>query len=222
MTKTEMLTEVRARLGETSGYDTGAPDPGDFWKDSEINRRLDEALARFANEEEWDWLVTHFSAGSPLIQTNDTIVLQDDVNINRSFSLVLAPPSGRPVLPRRVTPFEGPHLTAFHSGTTGRPQWYYILDNTVETGPNPKVRVAPAADAEYIATYQYIRRPTWQGGAGEPDIPEDYHTAIVAKATALCWLKEWNPAGREKWEEQTQEYTAILEQARADQMKGSF
>lgn len=218
-----MLTEVRARLGESSGYDTSVSDPGDFWKDSHVKRALNEGLRRFSREEKWPWLYT-IQKNIPINAGQTDTELIDDVDFNRHFNMVLTKngdTTGRLYLPKRVTPPNGIRLQAEFYNKKDTPRWYYMAKTQTNTYGDGDVAVAqvityvPTPDVAYTAQFHFLREPAELGGnTDEPDLPNSYHSAVVAWATGELWLKELNAGA--KAQEQFNLYNAILEQARRD------
>lgn len=198
------IAEVRSRIGETMP---------DFWTDDEIIRSLNEGLRRFSQEEKWPWLYT-VATGSQSAG-DDTMTLHSNVSFPRQFNLVLTPTGSEPYMPTRVTPFEGTRLRV-ETRTTGDPQYYY-LENTDTSGANKTItiRFVPTPSSGLYVEYIYIRNPmVLAADEDELDVPEEYVGAVVAWATAQCWLKElnWN----QKATEQFQLYATVLDAARRD------
>lgn len=206
MDRTTMVAEVRRRLGE---------DSPDFWADSDIIRNLDQAVVKFTREEKWPWLYT---VGAGTLNTGvSTFTLPADVDFSRAFNLRLTFASEQPIMPRRVGAVEGYNLATRHFNDTGAPKWFYVASGAQDgVTMEYTLRFVPAADKNYTLDYLYLRRPAaLSAGTAEPDMPEDYHEAVVAYATAKLWQHEI-VGGDIKAREQFNIYNDILTNARRE------
>lgn len=208
----EMRLDVRDRIGEKTP---------NFWTDEFITRKLNAGQTRFAHEEKWHWLYA-LQSNIPLLSGTNQIELIDGIDLTRHFSLTLYKSgSTEPVLPKRVTAHTGARLRQRHT-TVGEPAFWYpvsMVKNTYGTGDPAEwshvIRVVPSTDQAYTAEYFYLREPTKMVAEDdECDIPESYQEAVIAWATAQCWLKELN--GGRKAQEEFNIYNTVLEQAQAD------
>lgn len=207
----EMRTDVRERLGERTP---------NFWTDPFINNKINQGQTRFAREEKWPWLYA-VQENIPLAQGANTVELIDGIDWTRHFALALyREGAAEPVLPKRVTAWTGLRLKQRH--TAGEPQFWYPAGMVINEYPDGDrwegahtAKLVPAADQAYTVEYYYIREPErLVNDADETIIPEAYQEAIVAWATAQCWLKELN--GGRKAQEEFDIYNTVLEQAQAD------
>lgn len=208
MQLSEFREEIRNNLGE---------DSEDYWKTSQIDRAINRALRHFCHEEPWAWL--HSSdATKSLALSGATIILPDDLDIARTFSVVLQKGTDQPVVAKRVTPAEGIYYGVRHR-TNGLPRYYYLESTATTVGGVLQftVKFTPPADGAYNITFHYMRRPAkLVNAADEPDIPEDYQDGVLAFATATLWLTELQGSAA-KAAEQMEIYNAMLENARRDQ-----
>lgn len=208
----EMRTDVRERLGERTP---------NFWTDVFINNKINQGQTRFAREERWPWLYA-VQPNVPLGQGGNTIELIDGIDWTRHFALALYKSGdSTPILPKRVNTFTGLRLKQKHTGVGEPGYWYPAGTVTNVYGDGDKLEVAhtaklvPAADQAYTVEYYYIRQPDkLVADTDESIIPEAYQEAIVAWATAQCWLKEIN--GERKAQSEFNIYNTVLEQAQKD------
>lgn len=202
-------TQVRYILGETTA---------DFWTDAELNLYLLEAQHRFLGEANWPWLITSttvaFSAGVATKAVGEGIEAQNIIAVNLAVN-----GDTRTYTPTRVSPVKG-----FELGT---------LYNTTTTAANPLYwYVSAVADADndnlYIQTFTLVPAPTsaitmnvlylrdaaaaFTSDTDEPDLPLEYHKALVHYAAGTAWLKELN--GAPKAQEQFDLYNKVVEQAK--------
>jgi hypothetical protein len=78
------------------------------------------------------------------------------------------------------------------------------------------IRFVPGADKDYDIDYLYLRKPAaLAAGNQEPDMPEDYHEAVVARATEKLWQHEL-VGGDIKGREQREIYENIVSKARRE------
>jgi hypothetical protein len=204
MTLTEMIADVRERVGERTP---------NFWTDEFITARLNEGQTRFAREEKWQWLQTVDDAGQ-LTAGDNTLDLQTNVDFNRHFAIALytvADPS-TPIVPKRVRPTEALRFRDRYT-TDAEPLYWYLVQTNAGAA---EVRFVPSADQTYDVEYFYFRDPApLVNGADESDIPPAYQEAVLSWATAQCWLKELT--AERKAQAEFNIYNSVLEQARTDQ-----
>jgi hypothetical protein len=204
-----MRTEVRDIIGELVA---------DFWTDAELNRYLNEAQYRFLNEERWPWLVTE---GSNTLNGEDPdLILEEGIAATRHINItLLGQGSARTYQPRRVTPAEGFRLAnSFSASTTSTyPEFFYT---TAVSSPDDDgvfvwvVRFIPTPTSDLDVTYQYYRSSLEMTADSSPELPVEYHKALVHYAAGTAWLKELN--GEHKASEQFSLYAGIVEQARGE------
>lgn len=209
----EMRTDVRDRIGERTE---------NFWFDTFINNKLNEGQRRFCREERWTWLQA-IQSNIPVAEGTTNIELIDGVDVSRHFGLVLYKEnSNEPIYPKRVSAPTALRLLRRHN-TTGEPLYWYpaqTVTNTYGTGDALEtasvVKLVPAADQGYTAEYFYLRDPgNMDSDSDECTIPEAYQEAVIAWATAQCWLKELN--GERKAQSEFNLYNMVLTQAQRDQ-----
>lgn len=212
----EIITEIRNRLGE---------DVEDYWKDSQILRAINQAVIAFSKEERWPWLLT-VRTGDTLTTGNTDVSLPTDIDFMRAFNIKLKKGSEEAFVPTRVTPSEGVRLST-QRNSNGRPLYYYVISVAQSAaGPGDEthtytLRFVPSADGTYAIDYVYLRRPaklTTAATNAEPDLPEDYHEAIVSWATAQLWLPELQ-GSQVKSAEQMAMYQESVAKARRDMYK---
>jgi hypothetical protein len=228
MQRDEMVAEVRERIGENTP---------NFWSDAFIIRNLVQGARRFNNEERWHWLYT-VQPNIPVNAGNPNVELIDNVPTNRHFALRLTKvgdASARTIFLKRVDVAQGLKL-GHRYYQSGEPAWYYIVSSVAnayldgDTATAVIVKLVPTPDVAYLAEYVYLRddpglaADTYTvgdaGAASEPRMPESYHEAVVAWATAKCWLKELN--GERKAQSEFNIYNTVLDQARKDHVSQSF
>lgn len=210
MDRATMVTRVRRRLGE---------DTADFWSDDDIVRALEDAIRAFAHEEDWSWLSTYQSISFAANANN--FPLPADVDVTRTVAMNINLPNTDPYPLERVTSGDGFRMMSEYR-TASDPQWYFVYSTV--TGPDnamvTTLRLVPPARAAGTIDMLYYRRPAALAAATtEPDIPEDYHDGIVAKATADLWLHELDVSGV-KYTEQISLYREML--ARAQMHEGKL
>lgn len=209
-----MVLDIRRRLGE---------DVADMWDDTDIYRSIDQGVMQFNHEERWPWLYT-VRTGDQLTVGTHTLTLPTDIDPLRSFAVTLTTGGEPGYQPRKVNPAEGLRLRT-RSDVNGRPRYFYVAQVAQSaTGPGDEtmtatLRFVPAADKTYDIEYLYYRRPAaLSSGDQEPDLPEDYHPAIVAWACAQLWMHEL--VGQEiKAREQLEIYLKIVDQAKRDMFR---
>lgn len=206
MTRADMIAEVRRRLGE---------DTADFWQDTDIIRNLDQAVIRFTREDKWPWLYTVGTTN--LLAGQDTLTLPADVDYTRAFNVRLIATGEQPLILRRVNPVEGYRIQSRHYQDTGKPRYFYVASGQqVGTTMTYTLKLVPKTDKGYTVDYLYLRRPAaLTTDTQEPDLPEDYHEAVVALATAQLWQHELI-GGEIKSREQMETYITIVERARRE------
>lgn len=217
MLKSAAVTEVRDRLGETAAN-------ADFWTDTYIKARLEDAVTQFAYEERWEWLQS-VQTNVPLTAGNYELELIDDIDVNRHM-VMFGRPTGdtddvRAIMLKRVPTHTGYKLRLMNP-TRGIPEWYYVshvLDNDYSaTDPdNPSamaivVHVVPTPSEDWTFEFLYHRNPAAAADNEELQVPAQYMEAVIAYATGMCWLLELNGAG--KAQEQFNIYQAVLDKAR--------
>jgi hypothetical protein len=228
MNLAEIRDEIRQRLGE---------DLPNFWRDSYIDRAVNQAAQRFSHEERWTWLLVRCIFDLPVDEHG--IEIADDVDYTRQFNLALRPRGDttdtRLVIPMKVLGSQLQELRARYP-ISGTPQKYSfdhrVIDSYVLPSPHSDttrsigslLRVYPAADKDYDGDFRYYRNVRKLGTVvagdfvsdddGVVDLPIQYHEAIVALATGNLWLRELT--GGTKAQEQFNIYNSILEQARRD------
>jgi hypothetical protein len=204
-----MRTEVRDIIGEETA---------DFWSDAELNRYLNESLRRFSGENRWSWLLTE---GTGTLYANDPeFILTDGVAEYRHLHFMLTRSGDtRPYLPERVSPARGFQLRTRYYTAQAYPKWFYVT--SVEDSDNDgsfwtTVRFIPTPTGDVDITFQYYRTPaTLDGDTDVPDVPAQYHKALVHHAAGTAWLKELNGGG--KAQEQFQMYEAVVREAVDDE-----
>lgn len=208
MNLSELIDEVRERLGETT--------EADFFTDDEITRALNEGLRRFSNEERWPWLYTDFETTCTV--DDPEMDLPANVAINRVFGLNIVDTSTVPggQMLERVQPMEGLRLRHAHRETTGVPRFYYISRTNLSADSEPPVtytaKLIPTPDDDYDVTGIYLMvPPLLDGPEDEPALPEEYQAALPAYAAGALFLKELEIS--QKASEQFSLYNAILANA---------
>lgn len=202
-------TEVRDIIGE---------DSADFWSDAELNRYINEAQRRFIGENRWSWLLTE---GTGTLYAGDPdFILQDGVADYRHLNIMLTKSGDtRPYLPKKVTPARGFQLRQVYYTAQSYPTWFYVTsvaddDNDGSFWTTVKFIPEPVSDVDI--EYQYYRTPaTLDGDTDAPDVPVQYHKALVHHAAGTAWLKELQAQG--KANEQFSLYDAIVMEAKGDE-----
>lgn len=206
----EMRTEVRDIVGEETG---------DFWTDAELNRHLNEAQHRFLEEERWPWLVTE---GTGALTADDPdLELTEGVAATRHVSITLTKSGdARFYQPIRVTSAKGFEMRARYSSNTSSsyPEWFYVTsvaDDEDDGAYITIVRFIPTPNSDMDVEYQYFR-PTvlMDADNSTPDVPVQYHKALVHFAAGTAWVKELN--GESKAREQFELYAGVVGQAQAE------
>lgn len=203
-------TEVRDIIGED--------DPGDFWTNTELNRHLNEAQRHFNGEAIWPWLITE-ATGSLADGVSD-FDLPTGVDTGRAInvSLNIEGQVWGMYQPKRVTSTKGFQLRRMYSSTTtaARPNWYYVTsvaDGSGESLYTVTIRFIPAPTSVMEMEYQYFRVVSDMTSDSDlPDVPVEYHKAVVHYAAGTAWLKELNGGGKAK--EQFELYNAVTESAK--------
>lgn len=210
MDRQQLRDHVRAIIGETT--------EADFWTDPELNRWLNEAQRRFLQSEKWPWLVTE--ATGQLLTSDSTpgeLSLQEGVSSYRHVNFLLSRDGvAAPWQPTRVLPASGFMLRTRFYTSAAYPSYFYItsvVDSDDDGQYETVARFLPAPSVNIDVTYQYYRTPVdMSGDTDVPDVPLEYHMALVHYAAARAWEKEL--AGGPKAGEQDDLYTFILTQAR--------
>lgn len=214
MNKAELREDVRERIGERVE---------NFWLDTFIDRHLIQGVRRFNNEERWPWLLTK-QGNIPLPAALSTIELIDNIPVNRHLGLVLHPDTDltTDLVLKRVSLPEALRHIQDYAGTASTPTMYFsatALANAYDDGDTATavtLTVLPTPDVDYTADFYYYRDDlvVLETDEDEPRLPESYQDAVIAWATAQCFLKELN--GGNKAQEQFNLYATILEQAKQD------
>jgi hypothetical protein len=209
MNRGEMRTEVRDIVGE---------EVADFWSEPELNRHLNEAHFRFLNEERWPWLVSE--ATGSIAAEDPGFDLPAGVAMNRAINIRLTGVDLRPYPPERVSPSKGFELRDAHSPgyTSPYPRWFYIASVLDASGSGDfvyTVRFVPDNTTDMDIDLQYFRAGVELGSDGDyPDLPVEYHKALVHYAAGTAWLKELN--GAQKAKEQFELYADVVTQAKKE------
>jgi hypothetical protein len=219
--RAEIRDEIRQRVGE---------DLENFWRNSYINRSIDQACQRFTHEERWKWLTMRVYLSLPAGEYE--IQLVDDVDYTRQFDLSLRPTIDttdiRLLTPRKVDAARLQELRQENPTVVQARPHSYCLDRRVRnnyTLPDPnsdttrstaiELRVFPTPNIDYDVDFRCYRNVRLLADdTAVPDLPIQYHDGIVALATGNIWLRELN--GGTKAQEQFNVYNTILEQARRD------
>jgi len=203
-------TEVRDNIGELVA---------DFWTDLELNRYANEAQRRFNGEATWPWLLTEGSGSLAALQTD--LELGEGVDFQKNINISLTPEGEtRMYQPVRVDPTKGFQLRAsFGSNQTAqRPQWFYVTsvaDGSSEGLYTTTIKFVPIPLGVLEVEYQYFRAvDDMDSDASLPDLPVEYHKALVHYAAGTAWLKELN--GGPKAREQFDLYQLVVEQAKRE------
>ena len=210
MDRSDIRTEVRYILGELSA---------DFWADAELNSYIQEALYRFAAEERWPWYMTEFTGS--LAADDPTMDLTTEVAAARHINLSLTKVGDtRMYQPTRVDPSEGFKLRSMYPGTGSYPAYWYITAVLTDQADDEfvyRARFIPTPVGDMDVDAQYYRAPALlEGDSDIPELPTQYHKALVHYAAGTAWLKELN--GGAKAEEQFQMYAGVVSQARDEWM----
>ena len=208
MDRGTIRTEIRDILGELTA---------DFWSDAELNRYINEAQYRFNGEARWPWLISEGTG--TLTASNPNFALPAGVPFPRSINITLTKSGDSKMYqPVRVSPTKGWDLRARHSTTTtaSYPRWFYVTAATSAAGTVTYViRFIPTPNSNMTVDYQYLRRVSdLTTDAAVPDMPVEYHKALVHYAAGTAWLKELN--GAQKAREQFELYRAVVEQAKRE------
>lgn len=205
-----MRTEVRDVIGELTA---------DFWTNAELNRYLTEAHFRFIGEATWPWLLTE--ATGSLAAGVDDLDLPDGVDFTKNINISLTPEGEtRLYQPVRVSPSKGFQLRTMYSSTTTaqRPSWFYVTsvaDGSGEALFTTTIKFVPTPTDTMEVEYQYFRQvPDFTADSDVPDLPVEYHKALVHYAAGTAWLKELN--GGPKGGEQFELYALVVEQAKRE------
>lgn len=207
-------TQVRYILGETTA---------DFWTDAELNLYLLEAMHRFLGESNWPWLIT---AGTNVTFTGGTATaaLAESVEAANIIAISLEKTGeSRRYIPRRVSPVKGFQLQTDYSTTTTNsyPMWWYVSASADSDNDNLYVQtitLIPTPTAGMTLRFLYLRDPAaaFTSDTDEPDLPVEYHKALVHYAAGTAWLKELN--GGAKAQEQFDLYSTIVDAAKREYM----
>jgi hypothetical protein len=209
MDLTAILLEVRDIIGET------VPD---FWTDPELKRHINEGLRRWSGANRWEYLLTEGSAS--LTAHSADLELEDGVAVNRTMHFMLTRDGDtRPYLPEKVSPARGFQLrTAFYTEQS-YPRWFYvtnIVDDSAVGNFTTTVRFIPTPNVDVDVEFQYYRAvDALVAGSDVPDMPADFHKALVHYAAGTAWLKELTGATKAK--EQFDLYSALVAEAIEDE-----
>ena len=203
-----MRTQVRDIIGETTA---------DFWGEAELNRYLNEAQYRFLAEANWPWLITEGT--SMLTGADPDLLLTDGVAWTRHMNMTLTKVGdSRLYQPKRVTPTKGFALRRRYSTTTtaSYPEWFYVTSvaDADDDGAYQWVaKFIPTPTSDMDVDYQYFRAAVEMAGDNDtPDMPVEFHKALVHFAAGTAWLKELN--GGPKGEEQFSLYQVVVDSAK--------
>lgn len=210
MIRSELRTEIRYILSETTA---------DHWSDAELNGYLNEALRRLAGENRWSWLLTEGTG--QLIAGDPEFILQEGVAEYRHLNIMLTRDGDtRPYLPKRVSPARGFALRQAFYTAQSYPTWFYVTSVADDDNDGvfwTTVRFVPTPNVDVDIDYQYYRQPATLDADGDaPDVPVQYHKALVHHAAGTAWLKELGPSSA-KAQEQFSLYAGIVEEARTDE-----
>lgn len=209
MNLSTIRTEVRDILGELTA---------DFWTEAELNRYANEALRRFIGENRWSWLITEGSA--TLLAGDPDLTLTEGVADYRHLNIMLTKTGDvRPYLPKKVTPLRGFQLRQSWYTAQSYPTWFYVTnvsDSADDGSYETVVKFIPPPNEACDVEYQYYRTPDLLTADNDvPDIPIQYHKALVHYTAGTAWLKELTAGG--KATEQFQMYDAIVAEAKGDE-----
>ena len=210
MNRGDILTEVRDIVGEVTA---------DFWTDVELVRYINEAARRFNGERTWPWLITEGTAS--LAADDPDLELGEGVDFSKNINLSLTPEGEtRMYQPVRVTPVKGFQLRTMYSSnwTSTWPRWFYVtsvVDGSAEGLFTTTIKFIPTPTGTMEIEYQYFRVVDDMTAASDiPDLPVEYHKALVHYAAGTAWLKELN--GGPKAKEQFDLYSLVVEQAQRE------
>lgn len=208
MNRGDIRTQVRDVVGETTA---------DFWSDAELNRYIQEAHFRFLQEERWPWLVTEGT--SQLTAGDGELELTEGVAASRHVNFTLTKSGDtKSYQPVRVDASKGFQLKSRFYQAGSYPGWFYITSvaDSDDGGDYTWVaRFVPEPSSDMDVDFQYTRTPVeFSGDNDTPDVPLEYHKALVHYAAGLAWLKELN--GAAKAQEQFDLYAGVVAQARVE------
>lgn len=210
MDRLAIRTEVRDIIGELVA---------DFWTDAELNRYITEAQFRFLGEANWPWLITGSTAA--VVAATATVPLAESIEPQNIVAMRLTKAGDtRTYLPKRVTPQKGFDLLTMYSTTTktSYPLWYFISAVADADADNLYIytlTLIPTPVGAMTLTFLYLRDGTILAlDTDEPDLPVEFHKALVHWAAGTAWLKELN--GGPKAQEQFELYRAVVEHAQRE------
>lgn len=213
MDLSNIRTEVRDILGE---------DAADFWTDAELNRYITEAQFRFLGEARWPWMIT--SGTAAVAAATATVALGEGIEWNNLIAVSLQKATDtRIYLPKRVSPSKGFDLRTMYSTThkASYPEWYYISAVADADADNLYIytlTLIPTPTSAMTLAFLYVRDGVvLTGDTVKPDLPVEYHKALVHYAAGTAWLKEVGPDAR-KAREQFEMYASVVGQAKNDHM----
>lgn len=205
-----MRTEVRDIVGELVA---------DFWTDAELNRYITEAQFKFLGEAQWPWLVTastlSFTGGTPTASFAESVEPQNIIAV----SLEKVGDTRRYAL-QRVSPAKGFELQNRYSTatTSSYPGWWYasaVADADSDNLYIYTVTLIPTPTSNMTFRFLYLRDGVvLSGDTVEPDLPVEFHKALVHYAAGTAWLKELN--GGPKAQEQFDLYNLTVVQAKRE------
>lgn len=209
MDRAAIRLEVRDIIGETTA---------DFWTDAELNRHINEGLRRWTGANRWSYLLTE---GSGELTANDPDLLLEEgvANYHHLHMMLTKDGDTRPYLPERVSPARGFQLRTAFTTSQSYPRWWYLTSVADDGGTGNMqavVKFIPTPNVAVDIEFQYYRNPaTLDGDSDVPDMPVDYHKALVHFAAGTAWLKELTGAMKAK--EQFEMYSALLSEAVDDE-----
>lgn len=213
MNRGEVRVEVRDILGETTTY-------ADFWTEAELNRHVNEAVRRFNGEMVWPWLVTEATGSLPAGESE--YELPDGIDTNKAVNITMyLEGQTNGFSPVRVSAFKGFQLRGrYGSSTAARPMFYYTTAVSDGSGSGlftTTLKFVPAPTGDIELEYQYFRVISDMTADSDiPDVPVEYHKALVHYAAGTAWLKEITNTGSGKAQEQFELYRKVLDQAEKD------
>lgn len=210
MDREDIRDAVQEILGEATA---------DFWGETQLDLRISEAQRRFLAAERWPWLVTE---GTGQLTADDPdLELQEGVAATRHLNITLIPESSptRRYTPRRLSAVQGFSMRNLYTSNTQYPEYFYVTSvaDSDDNGQYTYVaKFVGTPSASMDVEYQYFRAgQTFDGDNDVPDMPEEFHMALVHYVAARCWEKELGPDAS-KAREQDSLYAFILDQARTE------
>lgn len=205
-------TQVRDIIGELVA---------DFWTDAELTRYITEAQFRFLGEERWPWQITGTTAA--VTGGTATVALAEGIEPSKIVALRLTKDGDtKTYLPRRVSPAKGFDLLTMYptAQTSSYPEWYFISSVADADTDNLYIytlTLIPTPTSAMTITFLYIRDAVdLTGDTIEPDLPVEYHKALVHYAAGTAWMKELRE--QVKAQEQFRMYQVVVDQARGEHL----